>query len=164
MNTKNKHIQTAIKNHYGAFGDNLDHYPISRTDVEIINELVELLKKYGITEVNAIMQNYKKDPDYEVVEKLIGINTEFNPIIGEGEQEEKKPKNIVFEDKSQFRMKVYDVHNYKPVINENKYAILINEVSELVTKTPSITVDKHLYYRDEETRDSDIERLDYLKE
>ena len=165
MNTKTKFIQNQITKHYGAFGDELPISPIGKIDIEIINELVELIKKYNNAEVAAIMHNYKKKPDYDIAEQLIDVNTNFEPIeMSEGE--EKLPYWLHFNDIEKNRVQRLDVKKYKPIEiekgNDLLFGILINEIESENIKNIPITADLKLIYYDEEERNADMEQLDNL--
>lgn len=168
MNTTTEHIKKKQKEYYGAFGDDREINAISKTDTNIIRELVEILKKHGNTRVEAIMSDYKKVPDFQIEESLLELNTEMgsgeNQISGlvNGMIEDmKKPKKITFNNLIQSRYWVSDIFSFS-ILNDEEYpSILLNETPKDAKKIPLVS-NIVLQYRNEQEREEDILKLDEL--
>jgi len=169
MNTKSNHFQSLIKRHYGAFGDQELTTAISDVDLHIINELIELFKKLNKTNVVALMNNYKKEPDELILADLMDINTQtnFSVEVEEGEGEEKKlPYWIHFNDQSVKRIQRQNLISFSKDSwigkNNEQFSITLNETPIDVKQVP-FHANEILYYNREDIRDEDFEFLESLK-
>lgn len=169
MNRFSNAIKTATRKFYGAFGDEELTSPISRVDIDIINELVEILKKKQVNEVVAIMNNYKTDSDKVVLDKLVGVNNSLSQQVREesgGISSEMAAElngidfYIQFNDTERRYIYRYDIVGHKSIDgcgkDNNQFGILLNECSADMKKVP-MYANTLLLYDNEEDRDDDIE-------
>lgn len=169
MNRNSKHIQSAINRHYGAIGDDLAIYPISKIDIDIINEIVELLKKVDLPEAVTIMDHYKLDPDNSILEYLMQLNTE---IGGDYEDDDntylankKLPYWIHFNDTNKLRTIRPNIINFQPIDaigrEGEQFGIKLNKTPNNVKQIP-FHANEVLFYDDEDEREKDMRVLEKL--
>lgn len=170
MNRTSPHIQSAIKRHYGAIGDEFSLAPISKVDVDITNELVELLKKYEEFDAVRVMEKYKLNPDSEILENLMTLNVQVlqergDPDFKGGDGEEKLPFWIHFNDIGRNRVLRPNVMNFCPLDgvgrDEGQYGILLNKTPENVKQVP-FHANETLLYDEENEREKDMMLLESL--
>jgi hypothetical protein len=173
MNRNSKHIQSAIKRHYGAIGDGLAINPISKVDINIINEMVELFKKVNLPEAVDIMDNYKLDPDSSTLEYLMQLNTEMGGDIIDDDLEDlvedyknkKLPFWIHFNDTGRNRVIRPNIVNFAPLDaigrEQSQYGIILNKTPKDVKQVP-FHANETLFYDDEEDREKDMKVLEKL--
>lgn len=170
MNRNSTHIQSANKRFYGAVGDGLVINPISKVDTNIINELIELFKKLDVPEITQVFDYYKLNPDEDIYEALMGINTEMggemledmeNPMNGD----KKLPFWIHFKDIGRNRIIRPNIVNFAPLDavgdDAEQYGIILNKTPDNVKQVP-FHANEVLLYDDEEVREKDMNQLEKL--
>jgi len=166
MIRNSKQIQAATRNYYGAIGDEQIIAPISKQDIDIIGELVELLKKTELYEAADIMKHYKLDPDESILEELMGLNVETGGEVEEAEGGEKKlPFWVHFEDINENAIIRPNIVHFKRIDSvgrdQDQYGIMLNETPEDVKQVP-MHANTVLLYDDEDKREKDIKQLKKL--
>ena len=170
MNRNLEHIKSSLRKYYGAFGDGLLISPISKADLDIINELVELFKKIGVTEVVGVMNNFKLNPDEDVLGKLMELNIKGNKSLGNKNSEGKEdsdqlPYWIHLKDVDSNRILRFNLIHFKKVDavgdKRDKWGIMLNETPDNA-KTVPMHSNAVFIYDEEEDRDEDMKLLESL--
>lgn len=169
----NKYLKSAANRYEEKFKKEFLINPISKTDGEIITEIIELFKKAEMNDVVAVLKQYKYKKDEEIRDDLLDLNTNFkekvkresNHIdIENTEEESTNSKVIIFNDHQETFIKKSYILGGKKVTFVDKEtmqeapAILLNEVDELATKKP-MYANTILTYDTEEERDEDHQML-----
>ena len=181
----NQYLKAAANRYEKKVGKEFLINPISNVDAEVIVELSELLKKAGLSQVSAILKEYKFKKDVEIRDLLLDFNTNFkeriHPIaklankvatspdseILEDEETEPEQRFIGFNDLRYTTIKKTLILGYRllTLIDQDtdvEYSsIIINECDVLATKKPMYD-NLILSYEDEETRDEDVEMLEMV--
>jgi len=173
----NKFLQSAVERFPKDLEKSLIH-PISRTDAEIIIEVIEIIKKTGLTEIKALLDQYKYLKDTEIYNQLQDWNLKHPLLVQEekGEKKEEKVRDgfgflfkrsfIYFKD---LRIDVFNIRCYEKsdeynfVKNEMEYEIIFNRLPES-TNVTNVTTHRVIKYSDIEKRDRDFEALDSFME
>lgn len=166
MNRNSEHIKASVRKYYGALGDQSIIAPISKIDVDIVNELVELFKKIGVTEVPAIMNNYKLNPDESIIEKLTELNIKGNKSpSNDRESKDQLPYWIHFNDIDSNRILRFNLIHFKKIDSvghkKDKWGIMLNETPDNA-KTVPMHSNSVFIYDEEEDRDEDMKLLESL--
>jgi len=144
--------------------------PISREDLEIVMELTEICKKANVRGINEAMENYKVNPDKEVLEQLSNVRKSIKektekpksvvPKNGEGENQAIF-RMIKFNDLETRRIYQPNIVSYLRFYNEvdNEFGIFLNECDETLQRQP-LHANTMLIYRNEKEREKDFLMLD----
>lgn len=173
----NKFLQSSVERFPKELEKSLIH-PLSKIDAEIIIEVIEIIKKTGLTEIKALLDQYKYLKDIEVYDQLQDWNLKHPLLIQEEKEDDKEKKKegsfgflfkrnfIYFKD---LRIDVSYIHCYEKsdeynfVKNEMEYKIIFNQLPESTSIT-NVTTNKTIKYSDMDKRDNDFEALDSFME
>lgn len=171
----NKFLESSVERFPKELEKTLIH-PLSRIDAEIIIEISEIIKKTGLTEIKALLDQYKYLKDTEVYSQLQDWNLKHPLLIPEEKEgEKKKGSGLSFLFKRNFiyfkdlRIDVSSIRCYEKsdeynfVKNEMEYEIIFNRLPE-TTGVTNVTTQKVIKYSDIERRDQDFEALDSFME
>ncbi len=173
----NDYLKSAVKRFNDKFKKEFLINPISSIDAEILTEIKQVIKKAGLNEVNAILDEYKFKKDEEIRDDLLQWNID-NPKIGKsvGELVDGVIKEFSedFEEKSIFppiltigsiNVRVNDIINWRKFEelgedDEYIFGILINEIPENAdVKNVPIYCNERIVFYSEEERNNVIENL-----
>ena len=166
-----KAISQATKRYDGEVKKDYLLKPISKEDVEIIKELASLCEKANIKGIKEVMENYKVNPDKEVIEQLNEISTTFKskpekekPVTPDISNEDKEYaifRMIKFNDDLSMRIYQPNIVSYLKAYSDEDdiYSILINDCDETLQRQP-MHANTFLIYGSQEDRDQDFEMLD----
>lgn len=174
----NKFFTSAIERFDKLKGREFLINPISRLDAEIIIELGQILKKVGLTDVLAILRNYKESKDLEIQEQLLQWNTDhpsLSKLTSEKkdlEENQSSTQRLVFFQIGDIVVHELDLRGYRTFdkldeeSGEYEFGIILNPMPEghKMTQVP-IFADEEIIYNTEENRNVVLKNLStYLKE
>jgi hypothetical protein len=164
INQASERYENEIKNNYLL-------KPISKEDVDIINSLVDICKRVNIKGVKEVMENYKINPDREILKQLLDLSETVKPARSKGVQLDNVDdtekdvtgiyRMIKFNDLDQRRIYQPNIVSYLKCYDEehDEYGIFINDCDETLQRQPMHS-NTLLAYTSEQIRDKDFEMLD----
>lgn len=123
--------------------------PISEIDCEIITEIRELLKKAGLSEVAAILKEYKYLKDEDIRDQLLQANIDFTSKLAESLMDEDDRREEI--EKRRLEREFIKIKNHRLLVNfifafktEESYdkkdnytgSIILNPVPSDITRLP----------------------------
>lgn len=172
-----KYLDAAIKRYKESFKKRVYIHPISQIDAEIIAELQIMFDKtrHGKS-IECILNDYKCDPDKEILERLRDLNKETKTLaeqladrlinsFTESENEE-AAKSFFFETQGKFIKKrcIFGVEAITEVEKHqgksfDVYKIILNPLHGQDLKSVPPYADVKLEFFSEEERDAEYERI-----
>jgi hypothetical protein len=165
----------ASSNQYPKELDNRLIHPLHQIDCRIISEIIEVFNKAGLSEVKALLDQWKYLKDTEIYETLAAWNEAHPTLTKETASPSSPPTEperresptfqrpwIFFKN---FRIELSEItcyecrDEYDFVIGEMRYYIIINPLSE-ATAIRNTTTNKVIEYENMEQRNRDFAALD----
>lgn len=164
----NKYLKSAVERYNKEFNKELLIHPISEIDVEIITELVQILKKSGRSDILELMKSYKELKDEEIRDQLLQWNIDHpaNKVITTENKEEepiKYPPMIQIGDsvlKINF-LYGFDLYENTDSNGSVKFGIILNPTPDHVKQVPYYANHKIEWFS-EEDRNNVLDRLKFL--
>jgi hypothetical protein len=176
----NKFLQVASERYPKDLEPSLIH-PLSRTDAEIISEIIGLFKELKQTSVVSTLNQFKYLKDSEIYDKLLDCHTQLvlehedeasddddTPLPADGKKSKKSGLQLLFTRNwiffKDYRLDLNRIHGYEKhdeykVGQGMVYQIIINELPH-TTSVRVTTTHKVIEYTDMERRDMDFAMLD----
>ena len=177
----NKYFRSAVDRYNKMKDKDYLIHPISNEDSEIITELKVILDKVGLSDVKAILDDYKFKKDEEVRDDLLQWNID-HPKKPKGKEKGEEGgnegldflKTLLGEEKKPPYLKIGDLmlrpfhiiatqkfEDYNEDTNEYYYGLILNPMPKGADlKNVPIFANEHLLFETEENRNNTLQRLE----